>query len=121
MYKINYFQKELTDINCASFNMYQQLLSKNYIDQSIIFCDKYTVDPFINIPIFHSYFISQHFSKYYLLTDYDQLLYLEPFKIKNCFIVYNSDTQNIDNYKDKYKFIDINDDVITYMEKYYEK
>lgn len=120
MYKINYFQKDLTNIDCVSYKMYEKMILGNYIDQPKIFCDKYIVDPLIKIPIFHSYFINQHFHKHYLLTDYDQLSYIESFKFKNCFIVYNSDTQKIDSYQDKYKFIDINEDIITYMEKYYE-
>jgi hypothetical protein len=117
MYKLNYFQKDLTDINCASFNMYKQLLSDNKISQPIIFCDRYRIDPFVNMPIFHSYFINQHFYKTSTLTDYDQILYIENFKNNNFIIVYNPDIHDISQYKNKYKFIDMNNDINLYMEQ----
>jgi len=121
MYKLNYFQKDLTVTTCASFNMYKKLLSQDLIIQPIIFCDKYFIDPIINIPIFHSYFINQHYYKSYILTDFDQINYIKFFKNNNFIFVYNSDIQNINNYKDSYKFIDINDDIITYMKDNYDK
>lgn len=119
MYKLNYFQKILIDINCTSFLMYKQLLDNNKIIQPIIFCDQYTVDPFINIPIFHSYFINQHYNKTYILSDYDQLSYIENFKNNNFIIVYNPDTQDINKYQNQYKFINNNSDIYQFMEKNY--
>lgn len=120
MYKLNYFQKILQNTDCASFKMYKQLLSTNKIVQPIIFCDQYTVDPLMSVPIFHSYYMNQYFHKTYILTDFDQISYITSFKCNNFIIVYNSDTQDINNYKDNYKFIDINNDIIEFMEKNYE-
>lgn len=121
MYKLNYFQKDFDNANCISFKMYSSLLSDNKIDQPIIFCDKHYIDPLNNIPIFHSYFINQHYHLTDILTDYDQITYLDYFNNKNFLVVYNPDTQDINKYKDIYKFIDINTNIDSYMEQMYGK
>ncbi len=121
MYKLNYFRKNLNDMTSESFKIYQKLLSGKQISQPIIFCDKYTMDPFTTVPIFHSYFMNQYFFPTDILTDFDQISYIVNFNHNNFLIAYNSDIENIDKYKDTYKFIDTNTDIITYMEQHYGK
>lgn len=121
MYQLNYFQKDFTNIDCLSFKMYQELVMNNKIIQPIIFCDKYLVDPLVKVPILHSYFINQYFHKNYTLTDYDQLSYIEHFKINNFIIVYNPDVHETKSYENKYHFISMNDNINTYMEQFYDK
>lgn len=116
MYKLNYFQKELNNKDSVSLQMYMELLSNNQIVQPKIFCDKYYFDPLKNIPIFHSYFINQHYDNCIILTDYDQLEYIKDFS-GSFLVVYDSDKQSIKNYEDKYKFIEKNTNIIQYMKE----
>lgn len=119
MYKLNYFQNHLSDSKCKSFDFFRILYSQNQLDQPIIFCDKYITDPIGNIPIFHSYFVNQHFNNSIILTDYDQIEYIKYFNNSNFLIVYNPDVHNIDQYINSYKFISINDDITTFMKDNY--
>lgn len=116
MYKLNYFQKELNNKDSISLQMYMELLSENQIIQPKIFCDKYYFDPLKNLPVFHTYFINQHYDNCIILTDYDQLDYIKDFG-GNFLVVYDSDKQSIKEYKDKYKFIEKNTNIIQYMKE----
>lgn len=115
MPKIDYFQKELKNNTDPSFIMFIKYLSNNSDSQSVIFCDSYIIDPIKDIPIFHSYYMNHSFHNHWILTDYDQIKYIEYFHHKNYIIVYNPDIQNIESYQDKYKFISMDQNILEYI------
>lgn len=115
MYNIDYFRKQIFDHNNKSFNMFNDLVNGNYLYQPKIFCDEYIVDLIDRVPIFHSYYINNSFGESTILTDYDQLEYIQYFHRKNYIIVYNKDVHDIDQYKNMYKFICIDDSIIQFI------
>jgi hypothetical protein len=116
MLNLDYFQKQISDSNTKSFQMFKELITNNYLNQPKIFCDEYQVDLISKIPIFHSYYINHSFAKNLILTDYDQIDYIKYFHHQDYIIVYNPGIHDIDKYKDtSYKFISMEDNIIQYL------
>lgn len=114
MYQIAYFQKIFSDINTPSFVKFKELYDNKYIYQPMIFCDSYTTE-YGNIPIFHSSYINQHFHKQIILTDFDQIYYIENFKNQNFIILYNKLTQTP---KDtKYQCLDLEYNLVKFLQE----
>ena len=102
MYNIAYFQNKLFDLTCPSFLIYKKLCDEKQIHQPIIFCDTYDAEA-ANIPIFHSYYLNQHYHKKIILTDFDQIKYIANFHNQNFLILYNQFTHEPIN--NTYKYI----------------
>ena len=114
MYQIAYFQKQLDNLTTPSFIKFKELYDKQQIYQPIIFCDNYSAES-ANIPIFHSSYINQHFYKQIILTDFDQIQYIENFKNKNFILLYN---KLIHDPKDKqYFYIDLEDSLLSFLQE----
>lgn len=113
MYNIAYFQLILKNIKDPSFLRFKELYKNKQIYQPIIFCDKYIVET--NFPIFHSSYINQHFHKKLILTDFDQIKYIQNFKNQHFIVLYNQDIHTITD--DKYHYISLEDNLNQFLEK----
>ena len=70
----------------------------------------------MDIPIFHSSYIDQHYHKRLILTDMDQITYIQNFHHNNFILMYNSIV--ITPSDNKYKYIDMEHDLATFLNEH---
>lgn len=114
MYNLAYFQLVFKTLKDRSFVIFKELNSNKLIDQPIIFCDIYNTET--NIPIFHSSYINQHFHKKLILTDFDQIPYIQNFKNQDFLILFNPLSQTPQD--KKYLYLSLEDDYNKFLEDY---
>lgn len=87
---------------------FNSLYDTGMCDNPIIFCDNATVETHENIPVFSSLHMKQKFHKYIILTDIDNIKYLND--DQQYIIVYNKIMQEPP--KEIKTFVDKEDDVL---------
>lgn len=112
MYNINYYKQNINSDNTYLLNLFLQADRDKLLYQPKIFCDQYDIHIQSSIPIFHSYYIRQHFNKSLILSAYEDLSYIKSYNNENFLIIYDPLTQNKNT---NHKYMQKQDNFYTFL------
>ena len=116
MYHINYYKQQINEHNTLSLKLFLQACTDKQLYQPKIFCDNINISIASNIPIFHSYYMRQHFHKCLIMTDYEDLDYIQAYHNTNFMILYNPMFQP-KQFEETYKYLSIEDSFYNFLEE----
>lgn len=117
MYNIALFQPRITKDKSLAYSLYEKLYQDDIVSRPIIYTDKCYVLVDNNIPVFHTYYMRQHFYKQYVLVDYDNIDYIPYNTIHKYIVVYNKKTQDA-NKISKHIMLDITDNITDILKEH---
>ena len=118
MYNIDYYQQYIDSPNSLAYNSFMKLYDKKLLYQPKIFSDKCLVYLKNSIPIFHSFYIRQHYHNRAVMIGYDDVQYVDHYYNQNFIVVYN-DSNDIQNLKDKYLCYNLEYDIVDFLKENY--
>lgn len=99
MINLCYYRQNIKDDFSPAYNIYVKLYKQKLLDNPKIYTDKVSHDLKIDIPIFHSYYLKNHFENQVVLLDIDNMQYIKDHDGK-LIVIYNKivhDVQNTNN------------------------
>lgn len=96
-----------------SYKIYYGIYNNDLIDAPLIFTDAHAPIIDINIPVFSTFYIRQHFFDKLILTSFADYKYLPIDLQKRTIVIYDKDNDDIDSIEHKLFSIEQNSDYIS--------
>lgn len=105
--------------NSKSYKIYYDLYNNDLLDAPLIFTDAHAPIIDINIPVFNTFYIREHFLDKIILTSFADYKYLQADLQKQTIIIYDKNSEDINSIQHKLLTIEQNSSMSDILEIIY--